>query len=197
MLTYKIILKLFVLNFVQTIYNDKTKYLNDISNYIKKSINNKIDPCFDFYEFACGKWQKEHPLKKKNLELSTFSVTSDEITQEIMSILNNTDINDNKNLKNNISIGLIKARNHYKACINFENIENKGVTPLFQYLNQLNIPKFGDNISNWDPLSSVFNLTKYYAITPIFLDVDVTHDHFNSSKMIIKVCLFLKYLFLD
>lgn len=179
-----------ILTLSNLIFSINTPHLNKISESIRKALNEKVDPCLDFYEFACGNWPNEHKLSQQDLELSTFSLTSDEINKEIMSILNTTDTDDK-------DIGLIKAKKHYQACINLKEIQNQDIKPLKDFLNKFQIPLFGiknKSISTWDPIQSLFKYTKQYAITPLFFDVDVTHDHLNSSNMIIKVYINFTHL---
>jgi len=51
---------------------------------IMKSINVDVEPCDDFYEFACGKWQQNHQLQSA-LSNNWFLEKSKKISEEITS----------------------------------------------------------------------------------------------------------------
>lgn len=38
-----------------------------------------IDPCVDFFEYACGTWNKVHVIPEDKSAISTFEVMSDQL----------------------------------------------------------------------------------------------------------------------
>ncbi|XP_025082785.1 neprilysin-2-like [Pomacea canaliculata] len=49
--------------------------------YIAKSIDSSVDPCKDFYQFACGRWVEEHPIPAGERSIDTFKILNDEINE--------------------------------------------------------------------------------------------------------------------
>lgn len=54
---------------------------------IKRSLNEKVNPCHDFYEFVCGGWKKEHPLTKESSNYGVFRMLDDQLNAELKTIL--------------------------------------------------------------------------------------------------------------
>ncbi|XP_025080430.1 neprilysin-2-like [Pomacea canaliculata] len=46
---------------------------------IAKSINTSVDPCDNFYQFACGRWMAEHPIPLDSSGINNFIIIANEI----------------------------------------------------------------------------------------------------------------------
>ena len=46
---------------------------------LTSAMNDDVDPCEDFYEFACGTWIKKHVIPEDRSSLSQFGVLRDDV----------------------------------------------------------------------------------------------------------------------
>lgn len=43
------------------------------------AMNRSADPCKDFFQFACGTWNKKHLIPEDRSSISTFEVLADQL----------------------------------------------------------------------------------------------------------------------
>ncbi|VDN19226.1 unnamed protein product [Cylicostephanus goldi] len=55
------------------------------SEILRNSINFSVDPCEDFFEFACGNWVARHPLPPDEVSYDQFRRLKDKMQEEIRS----------------------------------------------------------------------------------------------------------------
>jgi endothelin-converting enzyme/putative endopeptidase len=88
-------------------------------------LNTSIDPCQDFYEFACGGWKASHPIPADRPEWSTFSELDERNTEALHAILEEASRAGARR-----PAYLQKAGDFYAACMDEAEIERRGVAPL-------------------------------------------------------------------
>lgn len=96
----------------------------DAAARIKKSqemlnyMNQAIDPCDDFYEFACGNFKNYHTVSDSEPVVSPMHLVSNEMDAKIMTALNSVadDAAETETDK--------KAKTFYRSCINAAEMEN-------------------------------------------------------------------------
>ncbi|HKR97168.1 MAG TPA: M13 family metallopeptidase N-terminal domain-containing protein, partial [Candidatus Angelobacter sp.] len=99
----------------------------DIAN-----IDKTVDPCVDFYQFACGNWMKNNPIPGDQTSWVSFNEVYEHNLVVLRQILEKASANDPKR-----SPVMQKIGDFYASCMD-ENAANKaGVTPLKPELDRI------------------------------------------------------------
>lgn len=54
---------------------------------ILESTDHSVDPCSDFFEFACGQWNREHPIPDERTKYDVFTLLNDGLQDRLKSLL--------------------------------------------------------------------------------------------------------------
>jgi len=52
---------------------------------ILQSVDETVDPCSDFFEFACGQWNRRHPIPDERTKYDMFVMLNDELQGRLKS----------------------------------------------------------------------------------------------------------------
>ena len=80
-----------------------------------------VDPCLDFYTFACGNFIKETVIPDHQTSYGSFSMVRDKLNMRLKKIFEAKPIENEPQAYQNV-------KNFYQACMNNENIEKKSVS---------------------------------------------------------------------
>ncbi|KAL5240023.1 hypothetical protein ACI65C_007433 [Semiaphis heraclei] len=131
-----------------------------------RSINEDIEPCDNFYEFACGNWQYSHQREfgKPN---NWFAERSRVISKAVTKILEEPDRDSNlKSLK--------QARRLYRTCLDTDTLNNLQYEPVFDFLEKMGLPReFPDINTIRYPNNDIFNVARTLALIQRYLGIDV------------------------
>uniref|UniRef100_A0A4W5PZY7 Endothelin-converting enzyme 1 n=1 Tax=Hucho hucho TaxID=62062 RepID=A0A4W5PZY7_9TELE len=100
-----------------------------VASAVIGALDRSVDPCHDFYSFACGGWVRNNPLPEGKSRWGPFS----NLWERNMAVMKHL-------LENTTMKGLSKAEEnaqmYYKACMNETKIEELGAQPLQELINQ-------------------------------------------------------------
>lgn len=116
---------------------------------ILNSLDESIQPCDDFYSFACGKFLRETNIPEEKITVDTFSIVRDLLQEQTLSVIA-------EEPKANESKPFILAKNLYQSCLNKSIIAKRGLQPLREMISSYGgwPVVLGDE---WDQLADVWD----------------------------------------
>ncbi|KAG0716005.1 Neprilysin-1 [Chionoecetes opilio] len=110
-----------------------------------QAMDTSVDPCNNFYKFACGGWMDTHPVPDHFSRWNQFNILERELDKALSTILTEP-----------ISLEdphpIAKAKTFYAGCMDEELLEKMGSTPLTDFLGQ-----FG----GWPMATNEWNATSF------------------------------------
>ncbi|ALC49112.1 Nep3 [Drosophila busckii] len=153
------------------------------SSEILKSIDVSVDPCDDFYGYACNQWIKNNPIPEGKSTWGTFG----KLEQMNQLIIRNVLEKPAKSFK---SAAERKAKTYYESCLDTdEHMEKLGPKPMNDLLFKLggwNVTKSGFNVNNWTLGNSLKMLHNKYNFNCLF-GWAIGEDDKNSTRHIIQI----------
>jgi putative endopeptidase len=109
-----------------------TTYL-PIPGFDLTSLDSSVNPCDDFYKFACGKFAANHPIPPDQPGVDQFYALYNVNTQSLNGIVTKAAAGGANRSPDEQKIG-----DYYAACMNTDLIEQKGLTSIQPLLDEIN-----------------------------------------------------------
>ncbi|RXG68310.1 Neprilysin-21 [Armadillidium vulgare] len=159
--------------------------MHKTANIIER-IDTSVDPCEDFYSFACGNFIKKVVLPDDKSFVTSISATNDILSLKVRFLVE-------EELKDSDPPSTKLVKNLYKSCMNIDLIQRKGLEPLKTIIKILGgwpVVEGEDwNESQFDWVELVYKMRKFGYPEVNLLSFGITTDMKNSSWRIIEYIL--------
>ncbi|XP_025952661.2 neprilysin isoform X1 [Dromaius novaehollandiae] len=151
---------------------------------IMENMDLTVEPCKDFYQYACGGWLKRNVIPETSSRYSNFDILRDELEVILKDVLDKPNSND--------ITAVQKAKTLYRSCINETTIDSRGGMPLISLLSNVSDwPVAADNWESsygttWTAETAIAQLNSRYG-KKVLINFFVGTDDKNSTAHIIHI----------
>ncbi|XP_078521517.1 endothelin-converting enzyme-like 1 [Lissotriton helveticus] len=158
------------------------KAFSRASRFINSNIDPTIDPCKDFYSFACGGWLRRYGIPEDKLIYGTIAAIGEQNEEKLQQLLMRPV---KKNYRNSAER---KVKEFFKSCLNMREIDHLGARPMVQVIEDCGGWDLPDSRrkAEWDFDELLYKTQGVYS-TAVFFSLTVNLDDKNSSRYVIRI----------
>ncbi|XP_066584391.1 endothelin-converting enzyme 1-like [Prorops nasuta] len=142
-----------------------------------EAMNKSVDPCQDFYQFACGGWIEKHPIPQSQTSWDQLSLLREELLKNLRILLEEPDRNED--------LRPVKlARALYRTCMDTASVEELGLEPIFDVLEKVGLsrdPPFGKDTGPVDVPKITGTAQRILGLN-LFISFYISEDIRDTTK---------------
>nr|CAD2166728.1 unnamed protein product [Meloidogyne enterolobii] len=148
---------------------------------LKNSIDERVDPCEDFFDFACGKWVANNPIPDDLTSYGHFSELREKVNHEMKTLFESPE--------EPTSVAIKNLKSLYHGCMNTEDLNRRNSSELlsraakFGYWPIISPNKWKEE--EFDLTDLLVHVGRSRAID-VFVDVYVSLDQKNATRRLLN-----------
>lgn len=152
------------------------------ANDLIQNMDDSVNPCEDFYQYACGGFEQRVRIPDDRSSRSQFAIIDDDLEQQLRDILE-------ANITEGDSSVFVMAKSQYKSCMDTDRLEVIGLKPLRDLLGEfggwpvVDGDTWDEDEFDWQQLNYRFR-SKGYSTDYLF-DFSIATDIKNSTKRVV------------
>ncbi|TNN01264.1 hypothetical protein fugu_010646 [Takifugu bimaculatus] len=162
------------------------------ARFIQANIDPTIQPCQDFYSFACGGWLRRHGIPEDKLSYGIITAIGEHNEEKLQRLLLDPIQRHGPNSAER------KVKEFYRSCINIQEIDKLGSGPMMEVIDSCggwDLAGAPPGAAGWETEGAAqrpdFNELLYRTqgvySTAVFFSLTVNVDDKNSSRNAIRV----------
>lgn len=154
----------------------------EIAARFTRNMNESVDPCNDFFHFACDGWIRDNPIPPSKNEYITFLKKIQDNNEKLRNMLEDaTGEHDDP---------VMKAKRYYRSCMNEDEVERTTKQQMLELIRSLGSWALDNQTWNgtvWNRTSALETIQKTFLHSSPLFTIDVLTNPKHSTKHIVKV----------
>ncbi|XP_061638499.1 endothelin-converting enzyme-like 1 isoform X2 [Phyllopteryx taeniolatus] len=162
------------------------------ARFVQANIDPTIQPCQDFYSFACGGWLRRHAIPEDKLSYGIITAIGEHNEEKLQRILLEPI------QRREPASAERKVKEFYRSCVNIQEIDKLGSNPMIEVIDSCggwDLAGAPPGAAGWEkegaPQRPDFNEMLYRTqgvySTAVFFSLTVNVDDKNSSRNAIRI----------
>lgn len=155
------------------------------ARFLAANLDASIDPCQDFYSFACGGWLRRHAIPDDKLTYGTIAAIGEQNEERLRRLLARPQGGPGGSAQR-------KVRAFFRSCLDMREIERLGPRPMLEVIEDCGGWDLGGaaerpgTAARWDLNRLLYKAQGVYSAAALF-SLTVSLDDRNSSRYVIRV----------
>ncbi|KAG8515583.1 Endothelin-converting enzyme-like 1 [Galemys pyrenaicus] len=155
------------------------------ARFLAANLDSSIDPCQDFYSFACGGWLRRHAIPDDKLTYGTIAAIGEQNEERLRRLLARPGGGPGGSAQR-------KVRAFFRSCLDMREIERLGPRPMLEVIEDCGGWDLGgaagrpEAAARWDLNQLLYKAQGVYSAAALF-SLTVSLDDRNSSRYVIRI----------
>ncbi|XP_068703187.1 endothelin-converting enzyme homolog isoform X1 [Montipora foliosa] len=151
---------------------------------LTRNMNESVDPCEDFFHFACDGWIRDNPIPPSENEYITFIKKIQANNEKLRNMLEDA-IGDYED-------PIMKAKRYYRSCMDENEVERTTKDQVLELIRSFGSCALqGEDwaMSRWNWKTALLKIQKTFLHSAPLFTIDVSTNPRNSKKHIVMIKL--------